>query len=430
MKAAAIATAILLPVTLFTALGGNVYYRAIESEHQRSDFLTFHAAARTMVQGGDVYAVRHPRGWHLYYPPGMPALLTPLALLPIEAAVIAWYLIGLGGLWWVFVRLVRLCDELAGRPVGPVVVAAIGVNFGPLVSGLQRGQFSVLLFALMVEALWCYRRGRAGWCGVWLGLAAGVKVYPALLVLPLLVRREWRAVFAFGAGLSVLWIGLPMVLMGPTAGWHTTRHFAADVLLPMLSDNPLTASDQLANAGYFSPSNQSLFGLGGRWLARSAVPIENPCPVAVADLPVPTVRRAATVLGLGLVVTMALLFVRKPERRSFNEAWLWSLPILAAIFISPIGWHHYYTVLALPYALTGTALIVLEPGRRRAILGATLGVAVAGNWLHFASYACRETGILLVTSLLLWVVLAIAARRFTSLADPARSPPPARPRPG
>lgn len=411
-RAARYAVVLTLAMTLL-ALGWNVYYRAIESEAQRSDFLIFHAASRTMLAGGDVYAVRHPRGWPFFYPPAMPALISPIGLLPIELAVVAWYLVSIAALGWVFVRLVLLCDELAGRAVGPFVAAAFLVNFGPLISGMQRGQVSILLFAIMVEAFCCYRRSHTNRCALWLSLAVGLKVYPGLLLLPLLLRREWKALATFGVSLVVLCVGLPMLLAGPVAGWDTARGFLSSVLFPVLSIRPLAEmGDSLSSIAYFSSSNQSFYGVLGRWLCLSAVPYTDRPPLAVLDLSPETVRHLTVPIRLVLVVVVIFLFARRGERHGLSEAIRWSLLMVGASLISPVAWHHYYSVLAMPYALAAVTSTMLVRGKMRICLIVLLALAVVSNWLHFANYTFREMGVLLVGSLALCVGLAIAARRW------------------
>ena len=121
---------------------------------------------------------------------------------------------------------------------------------------------------------------------------------------------------------------------------------------------------------------------------------------------------------------------------------MWTLPMVAANFISHIAWHHYYTVLVVPYAL---ALALAQKGDKFIFhrrlekrpnggdaeglraetswargkmnlspfwLRGSLAVAVAANWLHYAVHPfCRLMGILMLGSLLLLASLSLAVRR-------------------
>ncbi len=406
--------ALLLLTTLaIVALGWNVYYRAVESPAARSDFLMFRAAGRAILDGEDVYAVRHQRGWPFYYPQTMAVLMVPLALLPVGPAVVAWYAVSVAALFWAGLRLVRLCDELAGRPVGPWVVAAFLVNFGPIVSGLQRGQLSALLFMLMVEAFWWYHRGRMAHSGMFVALAAALKVYPALLILPLVVRREWRGLAAFLGGLAALWIVVPMMARGPQVGWEATRQWTSAILLPFLTDGSYADREVFAHFNQFSPSNQSLFGFFARWLTGDALPAGDSFPLSLAWISVAAARGLGLAASGVVVVAIAVLALRRSERGGVREALLWCLPMLAANFVSHIAWHHYYTVLAMPYALAAVRITTGLPHWRRTWLAWALGLALLGNWLHFGVHLCRHMGVFLLGSMALWIAIAadVSVRR-------------------
>ena len=130
------------------------------------------------------------------------------------------------------------------------------------------------------------------------------------------------------------------------------------------------------------------------------------------DLSPETVRHLTIPIDLILAVAVIVLFVRRGERHGLAEAIRWSLLMVGANLISPIAWHHYFSILAMPYALAAVMLTMLAPGKVRICLIVLLALAVVSNWLHFANYTFREMGVLLVGSLALCVGLAVAARRW------------------
>ena len=401
-----------LLMVVILGLGWSVYYRAVLSEKGRSDLLMLRDAGRAVLDGNDIYEAKHPRGWPFYYPPTMAVVMAPFALLPLGPAVVAWYALSMGALLWAGYRLVRLCDELSGQQIGPLVVAAFLVNFGPIIAGLQRGQVSALLFALMVEAFWSYRRGHAGRSGWWIALAASLKLYPALLILLLILRREWRGLGWFAVGLVLLSLALPLAGMGPTTGWEALRSWTSSIAVPFVADPSYADREVFTQFNQFSPSNQSFFGVLARWLARGSLPAHEPFVLSLADLSASTVRLIGLLLSVGLLLVMALVTLRRVERSGLAEAVVWCLPMVAANFICHVAWHHYYAVLTMAYALAGTAVLMLPEGRARGRLGLALGLAVACNWLHFAVMFCRQMGLLLLGSLLLWAFLALLAARW------------------
>ena len=86
------AVGIVFAAVVIVLLGVNVHYRAAPGKKkQRSDFVMLYAAGQAVLEGQDIYAVRHPRGWPFYYPPATAALMAPFALIPYSASIVAWY---------------------------------------------------------------------------------------------------------------------------------------------------------------------------------------------------------------------------------------------------------------------------------------------------------------------------------------------------
>jgi hypothetical protein len=403
---------LVLLLIIIVALGYSVYYRAIITEKPRTDFIMLRDAGRAALDHTDIYEVRN-RGWPFYYPPTMAALMAPFAMLPLPAAVITWYAVSFAALLWAGYRLVMLCDALTGKLVGPLTVIAFLVNLFAIATGFQRGQVTALLFALMVEAFVCYRANRPYRCGMWIALATSLKVYPALLILPLLIRRDGRALAALAVFLVVFGLLFPLVVMGPADGMSATREFASSIVVPFFADTAYADQDVFGEFNQFGPSNQSLFGVLARWLAQSSLPEHEPFALCLADLSTSAVRLVALAIAMVLLFIMTAVTLRSRDRAAWPEAVVWCLPILAANFISHVAWHHYYAVLTMPYAITAAALVLLPPGRDRLLLAAFVGLAVVGNWLHFAVYPCRQMGLLMLSSLLLWSFLACLAFRGT-----------------
>lgn len=387
-------------------LGWNVYYRAVVSEHQRSDLVVLLAAGQAVLDGEDIYQAHHPRGWPFFCPPTMAATMAPLATLPLGAAVIVWYAVSVMALLWAGWRLVRLCDELAGVPVGPWVVAAFAVNFGPLAVSFQRGQVTVVLFALMVEAMWCYRAGREFRCGLLIALATALKVYPVLLALPLVVRWDRRGLAGLGVGLVGMAVLVPMAAMGPSAGMDACARWAGGILVPFFTEPAFAERAVFSEINQFAANNQSLFGVFSRWLCAGALPENQGFALSLADWPTEITRGLSAVVSVALVAGMVWCARRRAPRTGFSEAVVWALPMTAANFISHIGWHHYYLSASVLYALAATARISGSCGRGRTTsLSVVLGVAVAANWLHVVWGPCRQMGLLMFGTLLVWAFL-------------------------
>lgn len=423
----------------FVGLGANVYYRAIVSPEARSDFLVFHEAGRAVLDGRSPYEVAHPRGWPFFYPPTMAVLMAPLALLPAGAAVIAWYLLSVAALYWSWRRIVQVLSRDGSTAL--LVLAAFVCNGGPIVSCLQRGQISVILFALMTEAVWQGLRRRDLAAGFWIAAAASLKVYPALLLLAAVVRGRWRILAGSAAGMLVVAGLLPLVATGPARTAELTHAWIGGVLSPAAMGDDVARRSERSTIHALSSSNQSLYGVAGRWLSRSAIRGSDPV-IAVLDVPLEAVAAMVRVASVVLLAVLAWLMWRVPglpagggdrcitggSAAGANEAYrdaawwwaaLWSAPMVAANLVLEIAWHHYYVVLALPYAAIGCALLRRPAGNWRSMLAAVAILAVLSNWLHFASYHCRAAGVMAAGSLVLVLVLLAAARVESRVSVPA-----------
>jgi hypothetical protein len=127
------------------------------------------------------------------YPPLLAILFRPLALLPYETAAAIWLGVVLasllGTIWWI-------------GPRRPATWLATGILGAPLAWAVAIGQAQVPLTLLSaIGAPWS------------VALAANVKLFPALLVVWWIGRRNWRALASFAAWMAGL--GLLQFILEP-----------------------------------------------------------------------------------------------------------------------------------------------------------------------------------------------------------------------
>ena len=114
--------------------------------------------------------------------------------------------------------------SLAQQGIGAVTatlfpVTLVLVSF-PIAGLLQQGNIELFLWIFAGVGTWLFLRGHDNWAAVLWGLAAAVKLFPAIL-LWLLLPRKWRA-FGLGVGVFVLATVLSLKWLGPTMAlaWH------------------------------------------------------------------------------------------------------------------------------------------------------------------------------------------------------------------
>jgi alpha-1,2-mannosyltransferase len=300
-----------------------------------------------VTHGMRLYAVA-PRGNWFTYPPFAAALFTPLAALPPHVVGVAWELASAAALAWSCV----LALKLAGwQPSGVMVAAVTCASFllEPVYHTLYLGQVNLILLALVMTDIWRTAQGRTAGLGV--GVAAAVKLTPAIfIVLFLLTRRTRSACIAAGtfAGCAVLGF-----LVDPSASrLYWTRLFYDTTRV---------------NDGYIS--NQSPYAAAVRILGGVS-------HVGTWYLAIPVVIGA---LGLAVATTLA--------RR---DDWLGAAAVTGTtgLLVSPVSWTHHW-VWIMP------ALVVLlrgGTGSRIAAACAYLLFVLAPMWWTPWTWTTSETG--------------------------------------
>ncbi len=318
------------------------------------DYDVYREGATAFLAGDNLYTRDYQvRGVTLpfTYPPLGAILFIPLTWFPLAlgAAVSTFATAAL--LWWCIFLMVRNCLP-ATAPVDPRVLTTwllpLALLAEPVRETLSFGQINILLMALVMTDL----LARRTWLprGVLIGLAAAIKLTPAVFLLFFLVRRDWR-----GAATTVTAAAcftLLAFMASPVNSW--TYWFD-------------TLSDPGRIGGLAYTANQSFQGL----LVR-AVPEQLVRPlwlllavttVIVIVLAMERVRRAAATPGSavpGLVVLNSFVaLLASPV--SWSHHWVWIIP--AVVLLGVGAWRHRGAARRLALAL-GTALtlaVFLQP---------------------------------------------------------------------
>ena len=276
----------------------------------------------------------------------LPFTYTPLAALLFAAASgasFATWQVGLAVLTIGLLPVVAyLSLGLAGRPAGlarvaaAFAIAAVGLWLEPVAMTLFFGQINLVLLALVVGDLALPDRIKGK--GIGIGLAAGIKLTPLILIPYLLFTRRVKAA-AVSALTFAVTVGLGFALLPHASAVYWGGKFTRPGSKP------------------FHLNNQSLNGVMLR--------LTHAGPDAHAYWLV-----AAVVVGIAGLATSILASRRGHE--------LLGLVACAAtgLLVSPITWSHHY-VYVVP------ALVLAAYGPRRLgyrILGAALVVGLFGWW--------------------------------------------------
>ncbi|HET6858930.1 MAG TPA: glycosyltransferase 87 family protein [Streptomyces sp.] len=291
------------------------------------DLMVYRAEGETVRAGQDLYAMRATAAnLPTTYPPFAALLFTPLTLLDVpEMRTLA----TLGNLA-LLVALVHLSLRLVGRedPAATLWLAALAVWSEPVWTTLRYGQINLLL---AVAVLWdLTRRNGHRWAGTGMGLAAAVKLTPALfavfLLLVGLVRARSRG-RAFGHPWNT-WLRTATT----AAVVFLTATVAAGVALPADSRSFWTSMIfETGRVGHAeATANQSLRGVLARLLHTGDPGLWWAATAALAAL-----------AGL----TVAVLAELRGERAAAMGACA-----VTALLVSPVSWSHHW-VWCVPLAI-------------------------------------------------------------------------------
>ncbi|QGF24840.1 glycosyltransferase 87 family protein [Raineyella fluvialis] len=273
------------------------------------DLDVYRFGVQSLLSGQGIYDVLSP-AWKLayIYPPFAAIVMLPLALGPTWL----WRLLWVALLVVAQQSVLRRCGVPRGLVLGLVGAAAL-VAVEPLRTTLGYGQVNTLLMALVVLDLLPDRRRR--WPrGVGIGVAAAIKLFPALFgVFALFARRArmaWTSAAAFGVA-TVLGI----------------------IVLPAESLRFWTFQIPAGTSGPQYVGNQSLQGLTTRFFGMSL-----------------TARGLFAVLAA--VVAVLAILVARYWWLTGHKVFALSLVGLATSLVSPLAWtHHFVWVLPLLVAV-------------------------------------------------------------------------------
>jgi alpha-1,2-mannosyltransferase len=267
------------------------------------DLQVYRSGGAAWLHGVPLYTDAFPSRLPFTYPPVAAVLFSVPAMLPMPVAAT---LVTAGGLVALTVTVLLAVPVRARGPLAAVAVLGVCV-FEPVRSTLLFGQVNLLLMGLV--AVDCLLPRTRHPRGMLVGVAAAVKLTPAIFVLFFLARRQYAAaataVVTFAA---VTGAGMLLAPADSVTYWHTT----------------IFDPDRIGGAAFVT--NQSLRGA----LTRLGLP-EGLWFALVAALLVMAwhgARRAGEpVVALLLVAAAGLL----ASPVSWSHHWVWIVPAVAAL---------------------------------------------------------------------------------------------------
>lgn len=429
-----------LLLILAILFGAQVVNRSAFLRLRMTDAGVFFRAAWALREGRDIYRTPDDRGWHYLYPSLFAIAMAPLAdppsgeprdgYLPYPVSITLWTALNMALLWLASHWLASAIEEsspLTG-PRGPPRFSrwwwgarVIPILFCLIAAGstLSRGQVNILLLLSISGAALAFVRGQSARAGLWLALAAVLKVFPAFLLLYPLVRRDWRCLAGFAIGSAVGMLIIPSIVLGPSQMWALNLDWVQRVILPAFGIERLgDLADEFH--GMEATDNQSFKAVLHSWLhlGEDAPPAPSPW-TRLAHFALGGAFTLATLLAAGLHKGSP----RPRPPRDSGERTVLTLGLLCCVslMLTPVVHLHYF-ILAMPLI---AALVIPR------MHASPTGELPARVWLLAAAYTAinlvprlpwfaetRHLGVATIANIALWAI-GFAALRGSDPSPPA-----------
>lgn len=312
------------------------------------DYSAYLAAAKAVAHHSDVYAtfLNHVQPIPVQgfdYPPVIAWLLQPLTGLPPTTAATAWLFALLA--CTVAGTAIIAYELLPARWPRLELTAVFSFLYAPVAYNLWHGQMSAVVYLFLALALRSWLREKQLSLGVYIGIAALIKIAPAMLIV-LLIRRRWWAACASLAVTLIIGVGGGVLTLG--AG--TLREYVTRVL-PVLGQQ---------NGWIY---NQSVAGALNRLTGHSVLSFQQPSLV----LTIITVSMAVA------AVATAAWVVRPSEVSRDVRGAQFSVAILAMLLAGTMTW--FWHLGALLIVLASVAALIAGGTIRRPRALTIAGVA-------------------------------------------------------
>jgi len=319
------------------------------------DLMVYRFAGERLLAGLDLYSAgltgRHDELLFIY-PPFAAICAVPLALLDSASVQALWLLGMVAALTYVVVRMLKSLGMQTGGALLSLAALLVGVIawLEPLRLTADLGQINLVLLLLVVVDLLAAKQSR--WSGIGVGLAAGIKLTPALFIVYLFVTRRIRAAM-LATGTFAVTVGLGF-LVAPTDSTSYWLHGRFD-------DVNRISHDPLANTSV----SGLLLRLHGSSMAATTVSMfVAAVAVAIAAM---AYRRGQAVLAVAIVG-------------------------LASAAASPFSWSHHWVWFAPLVVHLGYRAYVV--GSRTAAAAMWLVCLVIGGWIVTTAGDTPQAGIL------------------------------------
>ena len=305
------------------------------NQHDHIDGEVYQLGARAWLAGHDLYGDLGPTrsGLRLpfLYPPFAAIAFSPLAFASKTTGIVVISVLSHLALLAALHAVLSSCTFLAGRRDAVLLATAAALPLATIAEPVQEtfgyAQINLVLMGLVaVDCLWRTGPGRRLPYprGMLVGLAAGLKLTPAVFLLFFLLRKDYRAIATAVAGFA------GTVLVGALLSFEDSRRFW---LGEMLASSTVRFGPKFTGDASTYAGNQSLrsllakFDLPGLWLTVVFALVALLVATAAVLGMLHALRRRD--LPLAVVLNGVLGLLVSPI--SWSHHWVWAAPALVLL---------------------------------------------------------------------------------------------------
>jgi hypothetical protein len=311
-------------------------------------------------------------------PPFSAVLMSPLAMMPWQSAYILWEIIIL------ILTAATIFLALRLLPSGPaletfVMMFAAACFFFPLRNTLVFGQANVSILFIWTLGVYLLQQQRPMASALCFALGTALKVSPLVAVPLLALRRQWRWLAAYVAGV-VAFTGVSIWRLG----WQTNLTWLRDIY-PCIS------------SGLGNYINRSFAGLvdalcGPKYFATLTTTTEWPIPPGLS------LFEKACVLAIGLGFIFWCWRKRRDAKGLVDELILLPLVYLLA---APFSWPHHFVLALLPLTYLWAKAREATTGELVALYLSTMALGTELP-MDVAAYTSGGSPHLIIVAIALW----------------------------
>jgi alpha-1,2-mannosyltransferase len=276
------------------------------------DLLVYRFGAMRAWDGLNLYATGFTGNAHellFIYPPFAAMCFWPLTLVSDHSAQALWLLMSFGLVVYVVWRMLTSLGLARSAGLWALTALLVGVVvwLEPVRLSIQLGQINIAILALVVGDLLTARHRK--WAGIGVGIAAGIKLTPALFIIYLVAIGRLRA-----AAVATLTLVATVILGFGVLPSDSTYYWLKG------------GFDDVGRISHDPVANTSLAGLFLRlhWPSVLGTAIAIGLAAAAVIIAAIAYRRGHPVLGIGIVGMAAAA----ASPFSWSHHWVWFAPLV------------------------------------------------------------------------------------------------------